>query len=94
MGGERYFDGSVDIEPFRMVIHFFSNKGDPGHKTEGLNEIGKCEFARDGIAVCNFASRHPRRVAPGGADPVSALDQGGGRPEQRARCLADDYVVS
>jgi hypothetical protein len=55
MGRKRYLDSSINIEPFGVVIHFFSNEGNAGHEPEGINKIGKGKLARDRIAVRDFA---------------------------------------
>src|SRR5450759_2853260 len=48
-GRERHLHGFVDVEPFRMVIHFLRHQRRPRHKAEGLVEILEHEFFGDGV---------------------------------------------
>ena len=49
VGGKRHFNGLVDVEPFRMMIHFFRDQRRAGHEAEGLVEVLENEFFRDGV---------------------------------------------
>jgi hypothetical protein len=41
MGCKSHFDAVVDIEPFRMVVHFLGQQGSARHERPSLAEIGK-----------------------------------------------------
>ena len=55
MRGKRHLDSLVDVEPFRVVIHFFGHQRRARHEAEGLVEILEDEFARDRIAAVDLA---------------------------------------
>src|SRR5262249_15825727 len=42
--GKRHLHGFIDIEPLRMVIHFFRDQRHTGHEPEGLVEVLEHEF--------------------------------------------------
>src|SRR6185312_8710921 len=44
----------VDVEPLRMVVHFFGNQRRARHKAESLIEILEHEFPGDGVAARYF----------------------------------------
>src|SRR5215475_13476586 len=54
MGGERYRDGLVDIEPFRMMVELLGDQRRPGHESERLVEVAEHEGLGDGIAVLDL----------------------------------------
>lgn len=45
VGAERDLDLIIHIAPVGMMVHFFSHKGDFGHKAEGLYEITELKAA-------------------------------------------------
>ena len=51
MGGERHRDGLVDVEPFRVMIHFFSHQSDARHEAERGVEIREHEGPRNSVAA-------------------------------------------
>src|SRR5258708_39082402 len=54
MGRQCHLDRFIDIEPFRMVIHFFRNQRRACHEAEGLVEILEYEFFCYGISTGDF----------------------------------------
>src|SRR5262249_43243134 len=54
MRRERYRDGLVDIEPFRMMVELLGDERCPGHEPERLVEVAKHEGLGDGVAVLDL----------------------------------------
>jgi hypothetical protein len=50
VGRERHLDGTVDIEPLGMVVHFFGDERRARHEAERLIEVLEGEFPRDRVA--------------------------------------------
>ena len=49
MGRKRHIDPAININPFRMVVHFFSQKGHPAHPAPGLVEGLELKSLRNGV---------------------------------------------
>jgi hypothetical protein len=54
MGRQNHLDRSVNIEPFRMVIHLFRVHRDLGHKSKRFIKIGKLKRLFDGVPAGDF----------------------------------------
>ena len=54
VGGECHVHRLVDIEPLRMVVHFFRDQRRARHEAEGLVEVLEHEFLRDGVAAARL----------------------------------------
>jgi hypothetical protein len=46
-------DPVPDIEPFGMMIHFFSDERRARHKSKGRIEVLEFEAAKNGVAIAN-----------------------------------------
>src|SRR5262249_17130144 len=91
MGREGHFDRLVDIEPFRVVVHFFGDQCRPCHESEGLVEVLEDEFPCDGIPASHFGpAAEPRQRGFSGFTGKLlrhglSLTAANARPSQRVR---------
>jgi hypothetical protein len=47
VGGEIDTDPVVDVEPFRVMIHFLNAHSGDGHEADGVGEIGELKLAME-----------------------------------------------
>lgn len=67
MGCQRHVDSIVDIEPFRVMIHFFCQQGCSRHERPSLVEIHKFEVFGYGVSTFHlgggwFNSRNGQEI--------------------------------